>query len=183
MLLRLIKYFRGYVEVALWGYAPERFLNLCSNHDILIWDLCQKGDAYVFKISVDGFRCLKPLLKKSGTHIRISHKNGIPFFFFRYRKRKMLFLSIFACMVILYVLSRFIWKININGNDMDELEAAFQEAKETKGMPTAIIAHTLKGKGVSFMEGVPIWHYRMPNETELPILMRDLNLTQEELES
>ena len=64
MLLRLIKYFRGYVEVALWGYAPERFLNLCSNHNILIWDLHQEGDVYYFHISVDGFRSLKPLLKK-----------------------------------------------------------------------------------------------------------------------
>ncbi len=142
MLLRLIKYFRGYVEVALWGYAPERFLNLCSNHDILIWDLCQKGDAYVFKISVDGFRCLKPLLKKSGTHIRISHKNGIPFFFFRYRKRKMLFLSIFACMVILYVLSRFIWKININGNDSvtaDSMLQFLEEKNSSYGTPVSQI--------------------------------------------
>lgn len=54
MLLRLIKYFRGYVEVALWGYAPERFFNLCSNHDILIWDLRQDGDVYYFYISVEG---------------------------------------------------------------------------------------------------------------------------------
>ena len=81
MLLRLIKYFRGYVEVALWGYAPERFLNLCSNHNILIWDLRQEGDVYYFHISVDGFRSLKPLLRKSGTHVKISKKNGVPFFF------------------------------------------------------------------------------------------------------
>ena len=54
MLLRLIKYFRGYVEVALWGYAPERFLNLCSNHNILIWDLRQEGDFYYIHISVTG---------------------------------------------------------------------------------------------------------------------------------
>ncbi len=133
MLLRLIKYFHGYLEVALWGYAPERFLNLCSNHDILIWDLCQQGDVYIFKISVEGFRSLKPLLKKSGTHVKISHKNGIPFFFFRYRKRKMLFLSIFACMIILYVLSRFIWKININGNDSvtDDSMLQFLEEKNS----------------------------------------------------
>lgn len=133
MLLRLIKYFRGYVEVALWGYAPERFFNLCSNHDILIWDLHQEGDIYYFHISVEGFRCLKPLLKKSGTHIRISRKNGIPFFFFRYRKRKILFASVFVCMLILFVLSRFIWKININGNDSvtDDSMLQFLEEKNS----------------------------------------------------
>lgn len=133
MLLRLIKYVRGYVEVALWGYAPERFLNLCSNHEILIWDLSQKGDVYYFKISVEGFRCLKPLLKKSGTHIRIKGKSGIPFFFFRYRKRKIMFASIVLCMALLFVLSRFIWKININGNDSvtDDSMLQFLEEKNS----------------------------------------------------
>ena len=117
MLLSLIKYFRGYVEVTLWGYAPERFFIFCSNHDILIWDLSREGDICHFKISVRGFRSLKPLLRKSGTHVRIGTKNGVPFFFFRYRKRKILFASIFLCMAVLFTLSRFIWKININGND------------------------------------------------------------------
>lgn len=133
MLLRLIKYFRGYVEVALWGYAPERFLNLCSNHDILIWNLHQEGDVYYFYISVDGFRCLKPLLKKSGTHVKISRKNGVPFFFFRYRKRKILFISILVCMLLLFALSRFIWKININGNDSvtDDSMLQFLEEKNS----------------------------------------------------
>ena len=133
MLLRLIKYFRGYVEVALWGYAPERFFNLCSNHNILIWDLRQEGDVYYFHISVEGFRCLKPLLKKSGTHVRVSRKNGIPFFLFRYRRRKILFLSIFVCMMILYTLSRFIWKIDINGNDSvtDDSMLQFLEEKNS----------------------------------------------------
>ncbi len=133
MLLRLMKYFRGYVEVALWGYAPERFFNLCSNHDILIWDLRQDGDVYYFYISVDGFRCLKPLLRKSGTHIKISKKSGVPFFFFRYRRRKILFLSIFVCMALLFALSRFIWKININGNDSvtDDSLLQFLEEKNS----------------------------------------------------
>lgn len=142
MLLRLIKYFRGYVEVALWGYAPERFLNLCSNHNILIWDLRQEGEVYYFHISVDGFRSLKPLLKKSGTHVKISKKNGIPFFFFRYRKRKILFLSVFICMMILYTLSRFIWKIHINGNDSvtdDSLLQFLEEKNSSYGTPVSEI--------------------------------------------
>jgi transketolase len=47
--------------------------------------------------------------------------------------------------------------------------------------PTLIVANTIKGKGVSFMENVPIWHYRMPNEQELPILMKELGLTEDDL--
>ena len=56
--------------------------------------------------------------------------------------------------------------ININGNDFDEIDAAFKEAKATKGMPTAIIAHTVKGKGVSFMENNVGWHGKAPNDEE-----------------
>lgn len=54
--------------------------------------------------------------------------------------------------------------ININGNDFDEIRAAFKEARETKGKPTAIIAHTLKGNGVSFMENQIEWHGKAPND-------------------
>ena len=65
--------------------------------------------------------------------------------------------------------------INVaDGNDFDQLKAAFDEAKATKGMPTAIIAKTLKGKGVSFMEGQVGWHGKAPNDEEYAIAMADL---------
>lgn len=50
-----------------------------------------------------------------------------------------------------------------------------------KRQPTLVIANTVKGKGVSFMGNVPIWHYRMPNEKELPVLMKELGLIEEDL--
>ena len=64
--------------------------------------------------------------------------------------------------------------ININGNDFDEIDKAFAEAKATKGMPTAIIAKTLKGKDVSFMENQASWHGKAPNDEEYAIAMEDL---------
>lgn len=71
--------------------------------------------------------------------------------------------------------------ININGNDFDELRKAFDEAKATKGMPTAIIAHTLKGKDVSFMENSVDWHGKAPNDEEYAIAMEDLRKVGEAL--
>ena len=68
--------------------------------------------------------------------------------------------------------------ININGNDFDEIDKAFAEARAHKGEPTAIIAHTVKGKGVSFMEDKAGWHGKAPNEEEYKIAMAEL----EELE-
>jgi len=64
--------------------------------------------------------------------------------------------------------------INIDGNDFDQIHAALKEARETKGCPTAIIAKTLKGKGVSFMEGAVEWHGKAPNDAEYEIAMNDL---------
>lgn len=64
--------------------------------------------------------------------------------------------------------------IEIDGHDFDQIEAALQEAKQTKGMPTAIIAKTIKGKGVSFMENQAGWHGKATNEEEYKIAMEDL---------
>ncbi|MBO5372455.1 MAG: transketolase [Lachnospiraceae bacterium] len=71
--------------------------------------------------------------------------------------------------------------INIDGNDMDQIAAAFAEAKATKGMPTAIIAKTVKGKGVSFMENNAGWHGKAPNDEEYGIAMEDLKKAGEAL--
>ena len=64
--------------------------------------------------------------------------------------------------------------INIDGNDFDQIDAAFKEARATKGMPTAIIAKTLKGKGVSFMENQVGWHGAAPNDEQYAAAMEDL---------
>ena len=61
-----------------------------------------------------------------------------------------------------------------DGNDMDQIAAAFAEARETKGQPVAIIAHTVKGKGVSFMENQVGWHGKAPNDEQYQAAMEDL---------
>lgn len=71
--------------------------------------------------------------------------------------------------------------INIDGNNFDQIRAAFKEARETKGMPTAIIAKTVKGKGVSFMENAAGWHGKAPNDEEYEIAMADLEKAGEAL--
>ena len=72
--------------------------------------------------------------------------------------------------------------INVDAHNFDELRAAFSEAKATKGQPTAIIAHSVKGKGVSFMENNAGWHGKAPNDDEYAIAMADLEKIGAELE-
>ena len=72
--------------------------------------------------------------------------------------------------------------INVaDGNDMDQLRAAFDEAKATKGMPTAIIMKTVKGKGVSFMENQVGWHGKAPNDEQYAQAMEELEKAGEAL--
>ncbi len=71
--------------------------------------------------------------------------------------------------------------ITIDGHNFEEIDAAFKEAKQTKGMPTAIIANTQKGRGVSFMEDAAEWHGKAPKEAEFYVAMEELKKAGEAL--
>lgn len=79
--------------------------------------------------------------------------------------------------------SAFGWNvITINGNDFDEIESALGSARECKGKPTAIIANTVKGKGISFMENQVSWHGSAPNAEQTEQALAELNAAEKELE-
>ena len=69
--------------------------------------------------------------------------------------------------------------VDVDGHDFAELEHAL--ATEHRGRPLLVVAHTIKGKGISFMENVPIWHYRVPDEKEIETAIKELGMTKEEL--
>ena len=106
----------GYVKIRIDGYSPERFLNLCKYKQIDIWDLEAKADGYEMYIRLKDVRPLKPLLKKARMHIRILERCGVPFFLHHNRKRKSFFLGSVLCIAFIFLLSRYIWKIEIDGN-------------------------------------------------------------------
>ena len=116
MIERIVNYLSGYLKIQITGYSPERFLNLCKNKDIYIWDLEAKENTYEMHITVKGFRKLKPILKKTHTKLVILERYGTPFFLYRYRKRKMFFVGSVICIALIFVLSKFIWNIEIEGN-------------------------------------------------------------------
>ena len=79
--------------------------------------------------------------------------------------------------------SAFGWNvITINGNDFDEIESALDSARDCKGKPTAIVANTVKGKGVSFMENQVSWHGSAPNAEQTEQALAELNAAEKELE-
>ena len=128
--ISLLKYMRGYVLVHLTGYAPERFLNMCGKRNILIWNLRAVEDGYLFFISVDAYKSLKPILKKTRTRARIIEKHGLPFYLFRYRGRKMFALGVALFIGMLFYTSRFVWNIEVNGNSYLSEETILEFLKE-----------------------------------------------------
>lgn len=116
MLVRLIKYLRGYVKIRVEGYSPERFLNLCNVHKILVWDVENQGFACSLCVSVKDYKKMRPLVRKTRTKISLLERHGLPFFLYKFRKRKMFFAGMLLCVVLIYSLSLFVWNIHIEGN-------------------------------------------------------------------
>ncbi len=117
MIRTFIRYLRGYVKIRIQGFSPERFLNMCSYHQIFIWGLSPDGNGYEMFLSITDFRRLKPLVKKTHTKLTVTGRYGFPFFLFRYRKRKLFFAGLFLCIVLLRIYSLFIWDIHFEGNE------------------------------------------------------------------
>lgn len=116
MLVSLLKLIQGYLKIRITGYSPERFLNLCKSKNISTWGLEATRNGYEMYIKVSGFRKIKPILRKTKTKVEILERFGLPFFFHKYRKRKLFFTGIIASMLLVYVMTFFIWNIDLQGN-------------------------------------------------------------------
>ena len=140
MLLKIIRYVKGYIRIRITGYSTERFLNACSHRGIILWGLRPEGRAYEMNISIPGFRKLKPIIRKTGTKVSIVERFGLPFFLHKYRKRKLFFAGALLSLALVFLLSRYIWNIDIQGNlsYTDETLLRFLESTQvTNGMPVS----------------------------------------------
>lgn len=134
MIRAFIRWIRGYVKLRVTGYSPERFLNMCSYHQLYIWGLMPVGNGYEMYMGISDFRKLKPLVKKTHTRVVLAGRYGFPFFLARYRRRKLFFAGILLCAVLLWGYSLFIWDIHFEGNEK---------------WPDETLAEFLKSEGVS----------------------------------
>ncbi len=115
-MLQFIQFLKGYVCIRVWGYSPERFMNLCSNHDIFLWDIRNCGEYYTMCITVSGFRRLKGIVRKTGTKVAIQKRCGLPFFVPKMKRRKIFLLGLIGSLAFWMWMSTFIWAVEIEGN-------------------------------------------------------------------
>ncbi|WP_226394080.1 sporulation protein YqfD [Claveliimonas monacensis] len=116
MIWSMIRYIKGYLLIRVEGYSPERFLNACSHRGIELWGLRSAGGAYEMYMTLKDFRKIKALSKKTGTKVRVRRRYGLPFFLHRYRRRKLFFAGALLAVCLVYILTLFIWEIDIRGN-------------------------------------------------------------------
>lgn len=114
---KFLRFLSGYVGITIEGEQLERFLNLCKSRGISIRNVKHTGEKILTAVlSIHDFFLLGPLRNKTGVHIHICEKHGMPFFFYRNKKRKAFFLGILVCIVLLFGLSGHIWNIHVQGN-------------------------------------------------------------------
>lgn len=115
-LLRILQLITGYVRFKAYGGFGERFINLCSQNEINLWDVETNGETIYASTSIEGYRKIRPCAKRSGMTTRLIKKKGIPFFIFRHRKRIGIPIGILFFIISISLLSTRIWLINVEGN-------------------------------------------------------------------
>ena len=139
LFLRLWNYVRGYVIIIVEGYFLEKFINICTHRQIFLWDLKRRKNSEMsMKVSIKGFRMLRPVAKKSGCRIRIESKRGLPFTFNKYRRRKAFAAGAACFAIILYILSSFVWAVEISGNEKIDANLVSEKLAELGVKPGVI---------------------------------------------
>lgn len=116
MITKILQYYRGVVKVRIVSHSPERFLNLCRNHQIVLQDLTYQEGFYECWMKLRDFQKIHPIVRKSHTRLLIVKKYGFPFFLYRNRHRKATYVSCILFITVLYMMSLFIWDIQFEGN-------------------------------------------------------------------
>ncbi|HPU41831.1 MAG TPA: sporulation protein YqfD [Acetivibrio clariflavus] len=123
MLLRLWNYVKGYVIIFVEGYFLEKFVNICTRRQIFLWDIKKrKNGSMSMKVSIKGFKMLRPIAKKTGCRVRIIGKRGVPFVLYRYKRRKTFVAGAVLFVLLFYFMTSFVWSIEVTGNEKLDTE-------------------------------------------------------------
>lgn len=132
-LVHLWNYIRGYVMILAKGKSIERFINICTKRQILLWDIVRRdGSSIVCKASIRGFRLMRPAARKSGCRIHILKKCGMPFLFRGFRKRRGFKAGLLVFGLLLVLFTSMIWEIEISGCESDTASKVMELLRSEK---------------------------------------------------
>lgn len=133
MFIKIIfNYIIGYIRISIEGYYIERFINICGNEKITIWNLKRNKNVKLeLNIGIKDLKKVAKIAKQTKCKIKIIKKKGLPFLFNRYRKRKLFFVFLLVIIIGLGISSNFVWNIQIVEEDKESIENLYQDVVES----------------------------------------------------
>ena len=130
LFVKFVRFFFGYIRVTVAGDYPERFLNLCANNGIAMWNARRKGDAIECCMFARDYRHLRRLRKRCGVHLKIKRRRGAPFIVHRYRRRKGLAAGLVLFIAFLTVMPKYVWAVEVSGNERVDSKTVIDAAND-----------------------------------------------------
>ena len=149
MFIKIIfSYILGFLKVSIEGYYIERFINICKNKKITIWNLKRNSNiSLILNVRINEFKEICRIAKKTGCKIKIKNKKGMPFLLHRYKKRKIFLLLLLIVAVIIGLSSNFVWNVDIFEENGEEL-ANIREDIENAGLKTGLLKSKIDTKEI-----------------------------------
>ncbi len=149
MLIKIIfSYILGFLKISVKGYYIERFINICKNNKITIWNLKRKDNIELnLNVRIKEFKEISKIAKKTGCKVKIKNKKGIPFLLHKYKKRKIFFILLILLVLIIGLSSCFVWNVEIEEENGYELEN-IREDIEKAGLKSGVFKGKINTKEI-----------------------------------
>ena len=149
MFIKIIfSYILGFLKISVKGYYIERFINICKNNKITIWNLKRKDNIELnLNVRIKEFKEICKIARKTGCKVKIKNKKGIPFLLHRYKKRKIFFILLILLALIIGLSSCFVWNVEIKEENGYELEN-IREDIEKAGLKVGIFKGKINTKEI-----------------------------------
>ena len=149
MFIKIIfSYILGFLKVSIEGYYIERFINICKNKKITIWNLKRNsGISLLLNVRVKEFKEVCKIAKKMGCKIKIKSKKGLPFLLNRYKKRKIFIILLLFVAITIAISSNFVWNVDILIDNNENLEN-IREDIENAGLKTGKLKSKISTKEI-----------------------------------
>ncbi len=149
MIFRVFFYYIiGYLHIKVEGAFVERFINICKAKKILLWNVkVKEGFILDANIGIGNFRKIREIAKKTNTKIKIQKRCGLPFILNKYKKRKLLGIMLCLIILVIIILSNFIWNIDIIGNE-NISEEEIEKSLEEEGLKIGILKRKIDKNSV-----------------------------------
>ncbi len=185
-LLDLFRYFKCFAEISISGGFPERFLNLCNREKIYLWDVMYCNGSVTAKIYCRDFLRLRKIRSKTGVKIKITRKHGLLFSLKKNKKRSVLFIGTAAALLFMLVLNRFVWVIDIKGNESLSRTEILEAAAELGLRSGTLVPFFDEGKAgrdiVNLSDGRILWAAINIKGSKAVIEIREASGTEEKKE-